>query len=71
MDVSLIQPVDAAVTLAVAWIVLGIAALALARSPRWISGLLYSLGAIVALALAVTGVWAMNAPESSVVLVAG
>ncbi|MGZ8198113.1 MAG: proton-conducting transporter transmembrane domain-containing protein, partial [Burkholderiales bacterium] len=71
MDVSLIQPVDAAVTLAVAWIVLGIAALALARSPRWISGLLYPLGAIVALALAVTGVWAMNAPESSVVLVAG
>src|SRR2546421_1388571 len=71
MDFSQVQPIEAAVTLAVGWIVLGILALALARAPRVITALIFPAGALIALVLAVTGLWAMNAPASAAILPAG
>jgi formate hydrogenlyase subunit 3/multisubunit Na+/H+ antiporter MnhD subunit len=71
VDVSLLQPVDAAVALAVAWIVLGVAALALERKPLLINSVLYPAGAAVALGVAATGLWAINVPDSAVILAAG
>jgi formate hydrogenlyase subunit 3/multisubunit Na+/H+ antiporter MnhD subunit len=66
-----IQPVDAAVTLSVAWIALGIAGLALVRVPRLITGVVFPVGAVVSLALAATGLWAISAPPSAAILPAG
>ena len=71
MDFSPFQPVEAAVALAVVWIAIGAAGLALARTPRLITDLLFPAGAVVALVLGVVGLWAMNAPPSAVVLAAG
>jgi formate hydrogenlyase subunit 3/multisubunit Na+/H+ antiporter MnhD subunit len=66
-----LQPVEFAVTLSVIWIGLGGVALAFARTPRVVTGMVFPAGAAVALALAVTGLWAMNAPASAAVLPAG
>ncbi|HZN25520.1 MAG TPA: hydrogenase 4 subunit B [Burkholderiales bacterium] len=71
MDFSQVQPIDPAVTLAVAWVVLGMLALPLARVPRVVPFFIFPAGAIVALALALTGVWAMEAAPSAAVLPAG
>src|SRR5512134_4081533 len=71
MDFSSFRPVEAAVTLSVIWIGLGGAGLALARVPRAITDWVFPAGAAVALALALTGLWAMNAPVSTAVLPAG
>jgi formate hydrogenlyase subunit 3/multisubunit Na+/H+ antiporter MnhD subunit len=68
---SEVQPIEVAVILALGWIVLGILSLLAARTPRLLCALVFPIGAIIALALAVTGVWAMNAPESSAILPAG
>ena len=71
MNFSSFQPVEAAVTLAVAWIAIGMTGLALTRTPRLITDLLFPAGALVALVLGVVGLWAMNAPPSAAVLAAG
>ena len=71
MDLYSLQPIEAAVTLAVIWIGLGLAALPFARSPRIITDVIFPAGALVALALAATGLWAMNAPATSAILPAG
>ena len=71
MDLSLLEPVDVAVVLAVAWILLGAAALAFTRRPALITSVLYPAGAVVALGVAATGVWAIHAPQSAVILAAG
>ena len=71
MDFSSFQPVDAAVTLSVAWLALGTIGLALMRAPRIITGVLFPAGALVGLALAATGLWAINAPPSVAILPAG
>ena len=71
MDLSTLQPVEAAVTLAVAWIALGVFALGFARRPAVITSIIYPAGALVALALALTGLWAVNAPASAAILPAG
>src|SRR5687768_4604403 len=71
MNLSPLQPIDPAVTLAVIWIALGVTALAFARRPSVITSLLYPAGACIALALALTGLWAMNAPPSAAILPAG
>src|SRR5512146_13699 len=65
------QPVEAAVTLSVIWIGLGMIALASTRAPRVITDLVFPAGGIVALALALTGLWALNAPASTAILPAG
>jgi len=75
MDLPLIpgaiQPVDAAVTLAVAWIALGVIGLAFMRAPQVVTGIVFPAGALVSLALAVTGLWAISASPSSAILPAG
>jgi len=71
MDFSSLQPIEAAVTLAVIWIVLGVIGLACMRVPRIIPGAVFPAGALVSLALAATGLWAISAPPSSAILPAG
>ena len=71
MLLSEVQPVEAAVTLAVGWIVLGILAVLLARIPRLVTAVVFPAGAALALGVALTGVWAMNAPASEAILPAG
>src|SRR5581483_1629507 len=71
MDVPVWQPIDAAVVLAVLWVVLGLLALACARAPRVVTDGIFPVGAVIALLTALTGVWAMAAPASSAVLAAG
>src|SRR3972149_9454354 len=71
MDFFSFRPGEAAVTLSVIWIGLGGAGLALSRAPRVVTDWVFPAGAAVALALALTGLWAMNAPVSTAVLPAG
>lgn len=71
MDLSTLQPVEAAVTLAVVWIALGVLALGFARRPAVIASIIYPAGALVALALGLTGLWAINAAPSAAILPAG
>ena len=71
MNFSVLQPIQAAVTLAVIWIGLGLAGLAFMRAPRIITGILFPVGAVVSLALAATGWWALGAPASAAILPAG
>ena len=71
MDLSFLRPVDLAFTLAVVWIGLGVIGLALMRSPRLILDAVFPVGAVVALTLAVVGVWAINVPPSAAILPAG
>jgi hydrogenase-4 component B len=71
MNFTSLQPVEVAVTLSVIWISLGVAALAFNRAPRAMTDVLFPAGAAVALALALTGLWAMGGPASAAVLPAG
>jgi len=71
MDPSFPRPVDLAVTLAVVWIGLGVIGLALMRRPRLILDAVFPVGAVVALTLAIVGVWAINIPPSAAILPAG
>jgi hydrogenase-4 component B len=71
MNFTSLQPVEVAVTLSVIWIGLGVIALAFNRTPRAMTDVLFPAGAAVALALALTGLWAMGAPPSAAVLPAG
>ena len=67
MDFSSLQPTEAAVTLAVIWIVLGVSGLAFRGAPRLISGAVFPAGALVSLALAATGLWAIGALASAAI----
>ena len=63
-----IQPIEAAVTLSVVWIGLGVIGLAFMRAPRLITHAVFPAGALVSLLLAATGLWAIGAPASAAVL---
>jgi hypothetical protein len=59
MDLSSLQPAEAAVTLSVIWVSviwvgLGVGGLAFMRAPRFIIGFVFPAGAVVSLALAAT-----------------
>src|SRR5688572_1136270 len=71
MSFSLFQPIEAAVTLSVLWIGLGVVGLVFMRAPRLIIGAVFPAGALVSLLLAVTGLWAIGAPASAAILPAG
>src|ERR1051326_2033904 len=71
MNFSSLQPIEAAVTLAVIWIGLGVMGLACMRIPRFITGLIFPAGALVSLALAAAGLWAMTAAPTAAILPAG
>src|SRR5688500_10483674 len=65
-----LQPVEVVVALAAMWIGLGGVALACSRA-RLIIDVIFPAGAAIGLALAVTGLWAISAPASALVLPAG
>ena len=71
MDLWSLQPVEVAVVLAAIWIGLGGVALACSRNSRIVTDVIFPAGALVALALALTGLWAMGAPPSARVLPLG
>jgi formate hydrogenlyase subunit 3/multisubunit Na+/H+ antiporter MnhD subunit len=71
MASTYLQPIEAAVTLSVVWIGLGVIGLAFVRVPRVITRAVFPVGALVALALAATGLWAIGAPPSAAILPAG
>src|SRR5215813_12991262 len=71
MDFSSFQPVEAAITLSVLWIGLGLVGVLCMRAPRVITGMVFPAGALLALGLAAAGLWAMSAPVSTAVLPAG
>ena len=51
MDASFLQPIEAAVTLSVIWIGLGVIGLAFLRAPRLITHFVFPAGALVSLLL--------------------
>ncbi len=71
MEFLALRPVEAAVTLSVIWIGLGVVGAACMQVPRAITGMVFPAGALVALGLALTGLWAMSAPASTAILPAG
>jgi formate hydrogenlyase subunit 3/multisubunit Na+/H+ antiporter MnhD subunit len=71
MDLPSFRPIEAAVTLSVIWIGLGVIGLAFMRAPRLITRAVFPAGALVSLALAATGLWAIGAPPSAAILPAG
>ena len=71
MDLSSLQPVTVAVILAALWIGLGGVSLACTRRAGLITGAIFPAGAAVALALGLTGLWALGAAPSALVLPAG
>jgi hydrogenase-4 component B len=71
MDLSLLRPVDAAFVLALAWIAVGVAGVFLDRTGRLITAVLFPIGAVFALGVGASGLWAMLSPASAVILPAG
>ena len=71
MDLSSWQPIEAVVTLAVIWIALGAVGFAFMHRPRLIAEVVFPAGAIVSLALAGAGLWALGAAPSAAILPAG
>ncbi|MBI4193771.1 MAG: hydrogenase 4 subunit B [Betaproteobacteria bacterium] len=71
MSFPSLQPVEAAVTLSVVWIGVGVLGLAFRHAPQVITRMLFPSGAAVGLALALTGLWALGAPATTAILPAG
>jgi formate hydrogenlyase subunit 3/multisubunit Na+/H+ antiporter MnhD subunit len=71
MSLFSLQPVAVALALALVWIGLGVTGLGLRRLPRIVTDFVFPAGALVSLALAATGWWAISAPASVLVLPAG
>ncbi|HET9662891.1 MAG TPA: proton-conducting transporter membrane subunit, partial [Burkholderiales bacterium] len=71
MNLWSLQPVEIAIALAAIWIGLGCAALSASRRTDFITLFIFPAGALAGLALAATGLWAMNAAPSALVLPAG
>src|SRR3970282_2218271 len=65
MDLPSFRPIEPAVTLAVIWIGLGVIGFACMRAPRLITRAVFPAGALVSLALAATGLWAIGVPPSA------
>jgi hydrogenase-4 component B len=63
-----ILPLDIAGGVVQFWIALGVAGLALYRSPDTIKNLIFPLGALASLVLAGTGLWALSGPFNVMVL---
>src|SRR5580765_6624016 len=71
MDVSSVQPVEVAVTLAVIWRGLGVLGFVFVRAPRALIRSVFPAGGVIALALGTTGLWAIGAAPSTAILPAG
>ncbi|HET7833542.1 MAG TPA: hydrogenase 4 subunit B [Gallionella sp.] len=66
-----ILPLDVAGTVIVLWLALGLLGLALQRSPHLIARLVFPAGAVLSLALAATGLWALGETADIAVLPLG
>src|SRR5258706_14941846 len=64
-------PLNIVIGSVLVWIALGVAGLALMRAPRFITGFVFPAGALVSLALAAAGLWAIGAPPTTAILPAG
>jgi hydrogenase-4 component B len=71
MDIAGVLPLDVAGAAIVLWLVLGTLGLALQRSPRLITDVVFPAGAIVSLVLAATGLWSLAEPVSQAALPLG
>ena len=71
MDAVGISPLDVVGWLVQFWIVLGIVALVLQRTPRLINNVVFPLSALTSLLLAAAGLWALAAPPGIMVLPLG
>src|ERR1039458_3502608 len=71
MDIVGVLPLDVAGAVIVLWLALGLLGLALQRSPHLITNVIFPIGAIVSLALAATGLWALGELASYAILPLG
>ncbi len=71
MNAVSILPLDVACAAILFWVALGLSGLVLQRAPHIISRVIFPLGAIAALAMAGTGLWALGEIPSIVVLPLG
>lgn len=67
MDGLSVLPIDVACGVVLLWMMLGLIGLALQRSPRHITNIVFPLGALASLAVAATGLWTLGvAPDIAV-----
>ncbi|WP_283745489.1 hypothetical protein [Sideroxydans sp. CL21] len=71
MDAVGILPLDVIGWLVQFWIALGVAGLALQRTPRLINRVIFPLSALTSLLMALTGLWALAAAPNIMVLPLG
>ena len=71
MNAVSILPLDVACAAILFWVALGLSGLVLQRAPHIISRVIFPLGAVAALAMAGTGLWALGEIPSIVVLPLG
>ncbi|TAN83669.1 MAG: hydrogenase 4 subunit B [Gallionella sp.] len=71
MDIAGVLPLDIAGAAIVFWLALGLMGLAVPRSPRFINHIIFPIGALVALALAGAGLWALGETPNIAVLPLG
>ncbi|OIO81655.1 MAG: hydrogenase 4 subunit B [Gallionellaceae bacterium CG1_02_56_997] len=71
MDVFSLLPIDIAGGVTLLWIVLGLCGLALQGQPQVICRVVFPVGAVFSLALAITGFWALSATANIAVLPLG
>jgi hydrogenase-4 component B len=71
MNFSSLQPVEVAVALSAIWLGLGGVSIAATRSVHAITRVIFPAGAAVSFLLALTGLWAIGAPPTALVLPAG
>src|SRR5688572_18441781 len=71
MNLSSLQPVEVAVALSAIWLGLGGVSIAATRSVHAITRVIFPAGAAVSFLLALTGLWAIGAPPTALVLPAG
>lgn len=64
-------PLDAVCGVILSWVLLGLMGLMLQRTPHWINRIIFPFGAIAALALATTGLWALSTTPNTAVLPLG
>ena len=71
MNIVGVLPLDVAGTIIVLWLALGLLGLVLQGSPHLIANVIFPAGALVSLALAATGLWALGAVANIAVLPLG
>jgi formate hydrogenlyase subunit 3/multisubunit Na+/H+ antiporter MnhD subunit len=71
MDGLSVLPIDIVSTVLLLWVALGLIGLLLQHSPRFITNIVFPLGALAALVVAATGLWALSKNPNVAVLAIG